>query len=107
MSKVNLYRLIEELRCNEFRFLKFENVQDNKSIPKMTKILIDGNWIGFTYYPLQFLKEFKELRSVEEGSIPIEVSINLDYINKEIRMQTDAGRCMRPLFVVDNNKLRI
>lgn len=48
------------------------------------------------------------MRSTEEGHIPIEVSINLDYVNKEIRISTDAGRCMRPLFVVsDNNRLKL
>ena len=40
------------------------------------------------------------MRTAEKGSIPIEVSINLDYVNKEIRIYTDAGRLMRPLFVV-------
>lgn len=30
----------------------------------MTKILVDGNWIGFTKDPEKFLTEFKGLRSV-------------------------------------------
>jgi DNA-directed RNA polymerase II subunit RPB2 len=66
----------------------------------MTKILVDGNWIGFTEKPAKFLDEFKKNRSVEEGHISIEVSINLDYVNKEIRIFTDGGRCMRPLLKV-------
>lgn len=47
------------------------------------------------------------MRTSEVGNIPIEVSINLDYVNKEIRIFTDAGRCMRPLFVVDKNHLKL
>lgn len=35
------------------------------------------------------------------------MSINLDFVNKEIRIYTDAGRLMRPLFVVQNNELTI
>jgi DNA-directed RNA polymerase II subunit RPB2 len=61
---------------------------------------VDGNWIGFTKNPESFISQFKNLRSVEESFIPIEVSINLDFVNKEIRIYTDAGRCMRPLFIV-------
>lgn len=28
-------------------------------------------------------------------------------MNKEIRIYTDAGRCMRPLFIVQDNKLKL
>lgn len=73
----------------------------------MTKILIDGNWIGFTDMPELFLRNFKDMRTYEKGEIPIEVSINLDYVNKEIRIYTDAGRLMRPLLVVQNNQLKL
>lgn len=66
----------------------------------MTKVLVDGNWVGFTRNPEHFISEFKNLRSAEESYIPIEVSINFDFVNKEIRIYTDAGRCMRPLFIV-------
>jgi len=41
------------------------------------------------------------------GQIPTSVSINLDYVNKEIRIYTDAGRLMRPLLLVSNNKLKL
>lgn len=47
------------------------------------------------------------MRSPAETDIPIEVSINFDYVNKEIRIYTDAGRCMRPLFTVEDNRLRL
>ncbi len=73
----------------------------------MTKILIDGNWVGFTEKPDKFLYEFKKNRSVEQGHINIEVSINLDYVNKEIRIFTDGGRCMRPLLKVLENKIKL
>lgn len=77
------------------------------SIPKLTKILIDGNWIGFTGSPEDFMNLFKSSRSNLQGDIPTSVSINLDFVNKEIRIYTDAGRLMRPLFVVQNNELTI
>ena len=64
------------------------------------KVLIDGNWLGFTDAPERFLYKFKEARSSENGLVPISVSINIDYVNKEIRIYTDAGRLIRPLFSV-------
>jgi len=96
-----LNKLITDVNANDFHFKYFETDISPSDIPSMTKILIDGNWIGFTESPISFLRVFKEMRTSEVGNIPIEVSINLDYVNKEIRIFTDAGRCMRPLFVVD------
>ena len=39
--------------------------------------------------------------------IPKEVSIVKDTQSKEIRIYTDARRVQRPLFIVENNKLKI
>ena len=39
--------------------------------------------------------------------IPYEVSIIRDFIHKEIRIYTDSGRLLRPLLVVNNNKLKL
>jgi DNA-directed RNA polymerase II subunit RPB2 len=36
-----------------------------------------------------------------------EVSIVRDIQNQELRISTDAGRCCRPLFIVENQKLLI
>ncbi|CAK74549.1 unnamed protein product (macronuclear) [Paramecium tetraurelia] len=106
-DKETLLKLIMVSQQNDFDFILLQGDFQAQDIPRMTKVLVDGNWIGFTRNPEQFIHEFKNLRSAEESYIPIEVSINFDYVNKEIRIYTDAGRCMRPLFIVQNNKLKL
>lgn len=105
LSKKNLQKLITQTNADSFHFKPFDTAIKAEDIPRLTKILIDGNWIGFTSAPEYFLRRFKEMRTAESGAIPFEVSINLDYVNKEIRIYTDAGRLMRPLFVVRANQL--
>lgn len=39
--------------------------------------------------------------------MPSEISLVRDIENKEIRVLTDEGRIMRPLYVVENNKLKV
>ena len=39
--------------------------------------------------------------------MPSEVSLVRDVINREIKIYTDAGRMQRPLFIVENNELKI
>lgn len=39
--------------------------------------------------------------------MPTEISLVRDIENREIRVLTDEGRIMRPLFVVEDNKLKI
>lgn len=62
--------------------------------------MLNGNWIGFTDDdPQQMVELLKKARS--KGLIPHEVSVVRDIIQKEIKIYTDAGRCMRPLFKVE------
>jgi DNA-directed RNA polymerase II subunit RPB2 len=48
------------------------------------------------------------LRSLRRSvNFPVEVSVVWDMRDKELRLQCDAGRCCRPLFVVHNQRLKI
>ena len=67
--------------------------------------MLNGNWIGFTESPYLMVKALKNAR--QSGGITDEVSIVRDIVQKEIKIYTDSGRCMRPLFTVENNKLKI
>lgn len=67
------------------------------------KVLINGKWIGvhndgITLYNI--IRSYK-LR----GIIPFDVSLYINHKQKEINIQCDAGRCTRPLFVIDQNDL--
>lgn len=70
-----------------------------------TKIFVNGVWIGIHTDPVYLMNAFKVLRRTLE--IEKEVSIVRDIREREIRIQSDAGRPCRPLLVVKNNKLAI
>lgn len=68
--------------------------------------MLNGSWIGITDNPTNFVTWIRKLR--KNGDIPHEVSIARDTNQKEIKIYTDSGRCMRPLLVVgDHNELKI
>ena len=84
-----------------------ENLQEisPSNILKGTKIFVNGVWVGIHRNPERLVQT---LRSLRRGvHISPEVSIVRDIREQELRIFTDAGRCCRPLFVVDNQRLRI
>ena len=76
-----------------------------EDIHKFTKIFVNGNWLGIHKNPMEILQELRNYRRV--GKINPYVSITFQYNLNEIRIFTDARRCCRPLYIVDDNNLRI
>ena len=81
---------------------KFETL-DIKKIYENVKVFVNGAWIGVTDRPLELYISLKEKKN--KGIMNIYTSIIFDYKNKEIRACNDAGRLVRPLLRVNNNKL--
>lgn len=67
--------------------------------------MLNGNWIGFTKSPQNIVLSLKLAK--QKGQLPYEVSIVRDILQKEIKIYTDAGRIIRPLFNVENNKIKL
>ena len=67
--------------------------------------MINGNWVAFTDNGPSIVTVLKNSR--RKGDIPDDVSIVRDIVQNEIKIYTDSGRCMRPLFTVENNILMI
>ncbi len=67
------------------------------------KLFINGHWLGIVKEPLTLYNDLKDKKS--KGIINIYTSIVFDYTLKEIRICSDAGRLIRPLLKVRNNKL--
>ena len=72
-----------------------------------TKIFMNGDWIGICD-----LKDSNTVYSLlknkrREGVIDKYTTISLDYGKKEIKIFSDGGRLIRPLLIVENNKLGI
>jgi len=71
------------------------------------KIFINGNWIGVIKikYSLELYIDLKNKR--KENIIDKYTTILFDYDKKEIKMYFDGGRLIRPLLIVNDNKINI
>ena len=73
-------------------------------IPESTKIFIDGIWVGIHRDAEDLVRHLRTLRRTMDGIAP-EVSVVWDLRNQEVSLYSDAGRCCRPLFVVEENRI--
>lgn len=76
---------------------------------RMAKIFINGEWIGFTdraFKLINFLKDKRFNGEINRNvSFTYKESTNKD--TREVRINTDGGRLIRPLLKVSNNELVI
>ena len=68
-----------------------------------TKIFINGDWCYYTINPEVLYKNLVKYK--RSGIINIYTSISFKIELNEIHIFTDAGRCCRPLYIVEDNKL--
>jgi DNA-directed RNA polymerase II subunit RPB2 len=73
---------------------------DQKQNPDATKVFVNGVWVGVHSSAQHLVDEVLELR--RNGTLSYEMSLIRDIRDREFRIFTDAGRVMRPLFVIDN-----
>ena len=66
---------------------------------KATKVFVNGVWMGTHDDPGQLVDTLRDLRRKDD--ISHEVSVVRDIREKELRLYTDAGRVLRPLFIVN------
>lgn len=74
-------------------------------IPTATKIFVNGCWVGIHRDPELLVRTLRQLR--RQVDVNPEVGVVRDIRLKELRLYTDYGRCSRPLFVVDKQRLTI
>ena len=70
-----------------------------------TKIMVNGNWIGNTDKP-HLLKRFL-VDQRRKGIINIFISISWDISQCKLDINTEGGRCLRPLYILENNRFKI
>jgi DNA-directed RNA polymerase II subunit RPB2 len=85
------------------KYSTFDVHIDPSNIIDKTKIMLNGSWIGITSNPGSVVDWLRKVR--KEGDIPYEVSIVRDINQREIKIYTDSGRCMRPLIVIGENNM--
>ena len=74
-------------------------------IGKLCKIIINGNWFGCHSNPQYLIDIFKLYR--RNGLINIFTSISWDRHNNEMKIYTDGGRFIRPLYLIEDNNILI
>jgi DNA-directed RNA polymerase II subunit RPB2 len=69
--------------------------------PTATKVFVNGVWVGVHSNPGQLVSVVQELR--RNGTLSYEMTLIRDIRDREFKIFTDAGRVMRPLFVVEQD----
>ncbi|KAJ0456154.1 DNA-directed RNA polymerase II subunit RPB2 [Helianthus annuus] len=75
------------------------------AISQATKIFVNGQWVGVHDDPDMLVRTLRGLR--RKDCVNTEVGVVRDIRLKEVRICTDYGRCSRPLFIVEKQKLLI
>jgi DNA-directed RNA polymerase II subunit RPB2 len=68
---------------------------------KSTKVFVNGDWMGVHREPVSLVSRLRELR--RSGELDPQISITHDVGDREIHIYSDQGRCLRPLFIVDQD----
>lgn len=95
----NIIRCLED---NDIVRIEYCSIQE---LNKYTKVLVNSNWIGVHKNAPLLYKKLKLLK--RNSMINIFTSISWDVLKNTINVQTEAGRCCRPLYVVQNGKLLV
>ncbi|RZC63509.1 hypothetical protein C5167_025267 [Papaver somniferum] len=74
-------------------------------IHQSTKIFVNGCWVGIHRNPELLVTTLRQLR--RRIDVNTEVGVIRDACLNEVRLYTDYGRCSRPLFIVENQRLLI
>lgn len=74
-------------------------------VKRATKIFVNGDIIGIHSDPSYLYKETKKMKRM--GVINVQTGIMWNIIKNEIWFCTEAGRCVRPLYIVENNRIRM
>ena len=86
-------------------FIKSLNTASQKELFDKVKVFVNGCWLGVTDNPMELYTEMKEKKY--KGIVNIYTSIVFDYKMMEIRICNDAGRMVRPLLRVKDQKALI
>jgi DNA-directed RNA polymerase II subunit RPB2 len=89
---------------DEFGVVSLESIKPT-DIFDSVKVFVNGDWYGQSFEPKKLVDNLKSLR--RNGIINPFISIAWYIHYNEIQIWTDGGRLCRPLYIIQNNKLRI
>jgi len=87
--------------------IKLFNITNNiiSELKKYVKIYLNGSLLYLTNTPNEFYNFMRKKKN--NGMIHIFVGVSYNYLMKEIKINTSSGRLIRPVLVVENNKLNL
>ena len=71
-----------------------------QSISNLTRVILNGRWVGVVSNPIRVEKKMKNYR--RNGLIPVYTSISWNIKENTLFIYTDAGRLCRPLYFVNH-----
>lgn len=80
-------------------------VDSSKINKDICKVMINSTWYGITQEPANLVNKLRLLR--RNSLINVMTSIAWNIKESEIYINTEAGRCCRPIYIVKNNSLLI
>ena len=81
------------------------SIEDFRGPNQEIKVFLNGILIGVTRDPFDLVDELKQLRKIK--LLPYDVSISYDDMDEEIKIYSDDGRLLRPVFTVTGSELNI
>ena len=75
------------------------------ALPGATKVFLNGAWVGVHRDAPALVSTLRAMR--RQVDINTEVGIVHDVALQELRLYSDAGRCCRPLFIVEGGAARL
>lgn len=86
--------------------IELRNVINSYDFHNYTKIFINGMWIGINKPDINSYDLYIKFKNYKyNGTLESTTSITLNDIMNELHIFCDAGRLIRPIFRVENNKL--
>lgn len=86
-------------------FVDINDCNDLQLLHENVKVIVNGAWLGIVEDAYNYYLYLKELK--HGGIVHVYTSIVFDIKNLEIRICNDAGRLVRPLLRVKDNKFTI
>lgn len=96
--------VLKEIILNDENLIKLNNELTNLEIytKKLTKVFVNGDWLGCCLNFATFSKHYRIMR--RENKIHYLTTISFDVKTNELYFWVDIGRIIRPLIIVYNNE---
>lgn len=103
ITKASFGEVIKDMLLDDKEIFGINTIDYNDIAQQnLCNVYVNGNWIGCCKDALYIAKKYRQLR--REFKINPEITIVWDNTQDEVYFWTDAGRVIRPLIIVYNNK---